>query len=130
MANPPTGQTYAHLVNKLGQEKVDNIIKHVNAYNQGMIAHGIRLHEEQEKRLANIIPRDNLIDGKYYNGYRERGTHVAKWDKKEDCFITINFTMGQYFAEKIKYFLDVIETNLDGFIPYQTIERINVTNND
>ena len=75
--------------------------------------------------VAVMIPKEELVDGGQYNGHRWRNDNVAKWDGFKGVFVTINYTMGEYFIEEIPHFVDVMNTRLDGFIPFEKIEKIN-----
>lgn len=77
------------------------------------------------KMVDNMIPKEELVDGGQYNGHRWRNDNVAKWDSFKGVFVTINYTMGEYFIEEIPHFVDVIDTKFDGFIPFKKIEKIN-----
>lgn len=82
--------------------------------------------EEQKKYLEELtnkmIPKEKLEDGAYYNGVRFRGAHVAMWDEKLKLFRCINYTMGDFFLEKLNHFADEINTKTDGFAPLEKIE--------
>jgi len=111
------------LVDMLGEEKANLIFKQVE--NQAKLN---EIHEkakkDEEARMVNaMIDKGYLIGGEYYSGHRFRGKHVAMWDAQEGCFLTINFTMGSFFVEKLPYFGDVAHTNQDGFIPFDKIEK-------
>jgi len=45
------------------------------------------------------------------------------WDADKKIFLTINFTMGNFFLEELQHFEDVAETRIDGFIPFIEIEK-------
>jgi hypothetical protein len=50
------------------------------------------------------------------------------WDGEKKVFLTINYTMGNFYVEEIKHFEDVAETRIDGFIPFEKIIKINLDN--
>lgn len=80
-------------------------------------------YEEKLKDLVNkMLKKEEMEDGAYYLGHRFRGDAIAKWDKKLNRFICINWTMGDFFAEKLEHFQDVWNTRLDGFAPMKKIE--------
>lgn len=111
-----------NLLNMLGQEKYDNFMKHMEDSKKRQEEDEKREKDRVERMTKAMIDKGYLISGEYYSGYRFRGKHVAMWDGKKGCFQTINFTMGQFYVEELPYFGDVIETNQDGFLPFDKIE--------
>jgi len=71
-----------------------------------------------------LILKSELKKGFYYTGTC-RNTRVAQWNG--DNFIFINYQFTQPYIETIKYYGDVINVNIDGFIP---IMEINVEYED
>lgn len=114
---------YDKMVEKLGKTKADNIVKLIQ--NQEVENANRMLKDAllQKKRLEKIIPKAELIGGEYYTGFRYRGKHVAMWDVKKGVFLTINYQFG-FFLEELPYFLDVIDTNFDGFMPFAIVKEI------
>jgi hypothetical protein len=76
--------------------------------------------------IKEMIAKKDLIGGEYYNGHRWRGKHVAMWDAEKGVFLTLNYTMGNFFIEELQHFEDVAETRIDGFIPFKQIKKIDV----
>jgi hypothetical protein len=115
---------YIKLVDKLGKEKADKIKQAIEADTEQKRLDGIKEHERLERMLNAMIPKKDMKDCQYYNGHRWRGKHVAMWDANKGLFLTINFTMGDFFLEELKHFEDVAETRIDGFIPFEEINKI------
>lgn len=68
-----------------------------------------------------MIAKKDLKPGMYYKGIC-RGTYVAFWCERLDCFIHIDWNMGGGpYTEKIKHIEDVKETRTDGFVPVEEI---------
>jgi len=80
-------------------------------------------YAELKKMVNRMIPKKDLKGGIYYNGHRWRGKHVAMWDADKKVFLTINYTMGNFYVEELQHFEDVAETRIDGFIPFKEIEK-------
>lgn len=114
---------YNKLVGLIGKEKADevkeNFIKHKEEQKRQREKEEVELKEMVDK----MIPKADLKDGAYYNGHRWRGKHVAMWDADKKVFLTINYTMGNFFLEELQHFEDVAETRIDGFIPFIQIEK-------
>lgn len=109
------------LIGKFGEEKALKIIDALERDNEKRRLEGIAVHEHLERMINVMIPKDDLIDGHHYNGHRWRGNHVAMWDADAGLFKTINYTIGYFYIEDLKYFGDVRETNIDGFLPFEEI---------
>lgn len=115
--------TKVNLVAMLGQEKADHIFKQTEE--------SARLKKEsQEKEKAELdrmvgamIDKSYLIDGQYYSGHRWRGSHVAMWDAQKGEFLSIKYKFGMFSIQSVKHFSDVADTNEDGFIPFDKIEK-------
>jgi hypothetical protein len=116
-------EQYTRLVELIGKEKADEVrenhIKHKEEQKRQKEKEETGLKEMVDK----MIPKAELKDGVYYNGHRWRGKHVAMWDGDKKVFLTINFTMGQFFLEELQHYEDVAETRIDGFIPFIEIEK-------
>lgn len=116
-------EQYARLVELIGKDKADEVrenhIKHKEEQKRQLEKEEAELKEMVDK----MIPKDDLKDGVYYNGHRWRGKHVAMWDGDKKMFLTINFTMGQFFLEELQHYEDVADTRIDGFIPFIEIEK-------
>lgn len=65
-----------------------------------------------------MIEKKDLQNRCYYNG-KCRNTTVAMWLDNE--FIFINFNFSQPYIERVKHISDVINDNIDGFIPVSII---------
>jgi hypothetical protein len=118
-------EQYNKLVDAIGLDKANNI-------REKLLEAELRKKDQiiiEAKKLAEMvdvmIPKEELVDGGQYNGHRWRNDNVAKWDSLKGVFVTINYTMGEYFIEEIPHFVDVMNTRLDGFIPFEKIEKIN-----
>lgn len=114
---------YIFLINKFGKEKADNIKNALLEADKRKIKHHELEAEKLREMVNRMIPKKDLKDGVYYNGHRWRGKHVAMWDADKKIFLTINFTMGNFFLEELQHFEDVAETRIDGFIPFIEIEK-------
>lgn len=116
-------EQYARLVELIGKEKADEVrenhIKHKEKQKRQLEKEEAELKEMVDK----MIPKADLKNGVYYNGHRWRGKHVAMWDGDKKVFLTINFTMGQFFLEELQHYEDVADTRIDGFIPFIEIEK-------
>lgn len=117
---------YDKLVKLLGKEKADKI-------NDIIIKSELDKKQEETQRNEHLIrmmnvmiPKEELIDGAYYNGFRFRAGHVAKWDNNKGLFLCINFTMGEFYLEELPHFIDVATTRLDGFLPFEIIKKIDI----
>ena len=116
-------EKYARLVELIGKEKADEVRESYIKYEEEKKLQGIKEHERLERMLNTMIPKKDLIGGEYYNGHRWRGKHVAMWDAEKKLFLTINYTMGNFYVEELQHFEDVAETRIDGFIPFKEIEK-------
>ena len=114
---------YIILINKFGKEKADNIKNALLEADKRKIKHHELEAEKLREMVNRMIPTKDLKDGVYYNGHRWRGKHVAMWDADKKVFLTINFTMRNFFLEELQHFEDVAETRIDGFIPFFEIEK-------
>ena len=65
-----------------------------------------------------MIEKISLVTGRYYLGTC-RNTKIAMWDGNN--FIFINYNFNQPYIETINYFGDVINKDIDGFIPIDEI---------
>ena len=119
-------EKYVRLVELLGVERADKIREDFNKYEEEQREKGIEEHKRLERMLEKMIPKKDMVNGKYYNGHRFRGKHVAMWDGEKGVFLTINFSMGNFFVEELNHFEDVAETRIDGFIPFEIIKEINI----
>ncbi len=117
-------ETKVNLINMLGEEKANLIFKQTEESAKRNVLAQEREENELKTMIQKMVPRGYLLGGEYYVGHRWRGKHVAMWDSKEGCFLTINYTMGEFFIEKLPYFGDVEKTNRDGFIPFNIIEKV------
>lgn len=117
---------YNKLVELIGKEKADNIKENHIKYEEEKKLQGIKEDERLERMIKTMIPKKDMKDCQYYNGHRWRGQHVAMWDAKKGVFLTINFTMGNFFLEELQHFEDVAETRIDGFIPFEEIKKVEV----
>lgn len=111
------------LVEMLGEEKANLAFKQIEEQAKQTAIRNQAKKDEEARMVNAMIAKAYLIGGEYYSGHRFRGKHVAMWDAQEGCFLTINFTMGSFFVEKLPYFGDVAHTNQDGFIPFDKIEK-------
>jgi hypothetical protein len=120
---------YNHLAGTYGIEKLHRILDTVV---KGRANNKI-LEEKQTQRmldrLAKMLPKNALINGAYYVGYRDRGrarfTHVAMWDGDADTFLFFRHMMGGgYDIEKLEYWGEDPNRHFDAFIPYKIIDKI------
>ena len=111
------------LVDMLGEEKANLIFKQVEDQAKQNEIQEKKKKDEEARMINAMIDKGYLIGGEYYSGHRFRGKHVAMWDAQEGCFLTLNYTMGAFFVERLPYFGDVAHTNQDGFIPFDRIEK-------
>jgi hypothetical protein len=116
-------EKYARLVELIGKDKADEVRESYAKYEEEKKLQGIKEHERLECMLNAMIPKQDMVGGQYYNGHRWRGKHVAMWDADKKVFLTINYTMGNFFVEELQHFEDVVETRIDGFIPFKEIEK-------
>ena len=114
---------YNKLVEFIGKEKADAVKENFIKHKEEMKLHQKREEAELKEMVNKMIPKKDLKDGTYYNGHRWRGKHVAMWNADKKVFLTINFTMGNFFLEELQHFEDVAETRIDGFIPFIEIEK-------
>ena len=117
---------YIKLVEKLGEEKADKIKLAIEADTERKRLDGIKEHENLERMINAMIPKEKMEDCVYYTGHRWRGQHVAMWDTNKSVFLCINFTMGNFFLEELNHFEDVANTRIDGFIPFERITKIEI----
>jgi len=116
-------EQYARLVELIGKEKADEVRENHDKYKEEQKRQQKREEAELKEMVDKMIPKADLKDGVYYNGHRWRGKHVAMWDGDKKVFLTINFTMGQFFLEELNHYEDVVDTRIDGFIPFIEIEK-------
>lgn len=114
---------YNKLVGLIGKEKADEVKENFIKHKEDMKLQQEKEAAELKEMVDKMIPKDDLKDGAYYNGHRWRGKHVAMWDADKKVFLTINYTMGNFFLEELQHFEDVAETRIDGFIPFIQIEK-------
>jgi hypothetical protein len=119
-------EKYARLVELIGKEKADEVRESHAKYEEEKKAQGIKEHKRLERMVNAMIPKKDLIGGEYYNGHRWRGKHVAMWDAEKKMFLTINYTMGGFYVEELNHFEDVAETRIDGFIPFEIINKFEI----
>lgn len=119
-------EKYARLVELIGKEKADEVRESHAKYEEEKKAQGIKEHKRLERMVNAMIPKKDLIGGQYYNGHRWRGKHVAMWDAEKKMFLTINYTMGGFYVEELNHFEDVAETRIDGFIPFEIINKFEI----
>jgi hypothetical protein len=119
-------EKYARLVELIGKEKADEVRESLIKYQEEVRLQDIKEHERLERMLNAMIPKQDMVGGQYYNGHRWRGKHVAMWDAEKKVFLTLNYTMGNFFIEELQHFEDVAETRIDGFIPFKQIKKIEV----
>lgn len=112
------------LIARFGIDKAIKIINAIEESNKKYELAGIAVHERFERMIFEMMPKDKLEDGAWYIGHRERGSHVAQWDEKKQLFNTINFTIGQHYLEEINHLSDELNTNIDGFMPFEKINPI------
>jgi hypothetical protein len=117
---------YNKLVQLIGKEKADTVKENHIKYEEDKKRQQKKEEAELKEMVDRMIPKKDLEDGGYYNGHRWRGQHVAMWDGKKGLFLTINFTMGNFFLEELQHFEDVATTRLDGFIPFIEIEKFTI----
>jgi uncharacterized protein (DUF433 family) len=65
-----------------------------------------RTHDEFTGRP--ILPRDRLVNGRYYKGRCQNAT-IARWNADENCFYHGREKFGRIYIETIKYPTDVVE---------------------
>ncbi len=119
-------ENYDKLVYLIGEERADAVRESHIKYEEEKKLQGIKEHERLERMLNAMIPKQDMVGGQYYNGHRWRGKHVAMWDAEKKVFLTLNYTMGNFFIEELQHFEDVAETRIDGFIPFKQIKKIEV----
>jgi len=117
---------YDKLVTLIGKEKADAVKENFEKHKEELRLQGIKEHERLERMVNAMIPKKDMVGGEYYNGHRWRGKHVAMWDAEKKVFLTINYTMGNFYVEEVQHFEDVAETRIDGFIPFEKINQINL----
>jgi hypothetical protein len=119
-------EKYARLVELIGKEKADEVRESLIKYQEEVRLQDIKEHERLERMIKEMVAKKDLIGGEYYNGHRWRGKHVAMWDAEKKVFLTLNYTMGNFYVEELQHFEDVAETRIDGFIPFKQIKKIEV----
>ena len=117
---------YNKLVELIGKEKADAVKENHIKYEEEKKLEQKREADKLKAMVDRMIPKNDMKDCQYYNGHRWRGQHVAMWDAKKGVFLTINFTMGNFFLEELQHFEDVAETRIDGFIPFEEIKKLEV----
>ena len=116
-------EQYTRLVELIGKDKADEVRENLIKHKEEQKVQKQKDAAELEEMVDRMIPKKDLIGGVYYNGHRWRGKHVAMWDAEKEAFLTINFTMGNFFLEELQHYEDVAETRIDGFIPFIEIEK-------
>jgi hypothetical protein len=119
-------EQYTRLVELIGVEKADEVRLSFIKHEEQKKHQKEKESNELKKMINRMIPKKDLKGGIYYNGYRWRGKHVAMWDADKKVFLTINFTVGNFFLEELQHYEDVVETRIDGFIPFKEIKKINI----
>ena len=107
---------------RFNKEKINNILENLK---EEYIKREERKEKEKkylEELINKMIPKEKLEDGAYYKGVRFRGGNIAMWDKEKQIFRCINYTMGDFFLEKLNHFEDVKDTYIDGFAPLEKIK--------
>lgn len=117
---------YNKLVELIGKEKADAVKENHIKYEEEKKLEQKREADKLKAMVDRMIRKKDMKDCQYYNGHRWRGQHVAMWDEKKGLFLTINFTMGNFFLEELQHFEDVAETRIDGFIPFDEIKKVDV----
>lgn len=116
-------ETKVNLIAMLGEEKAQHIFKQTEDSARLKKESQEKEKAELDRMVSAMIDKSYLIDGQYYNGHRWRGSHVAMWDADRGVFLSIRFKMGQFDIQTVPYFGDVADTNQDGFIPFDKIEK-------
>lgn len=70
-----------------------------------------------------MIPKNEMKQG-WYKGFC-RNNYMAYWDEKEQLFYYLTFAFT-YHKDTIEHFEDVKDKGLDGFVPVERIEPINL----
>lgn len=116
-------EQYNKLTELIGKDKADEVRENLIKHKEEKKRQKQKDADELEEMVDRMIPKKDLIGGVYYNGHRWRGKHVAMWDADKEAFLTINYTMGNFFLEELQHYEDVAETRIDGFIPFIEIEK-------
>jgi len=116
-------EQYNKLTELIGKDKADEVKENLIKHKEEKKRQKQKDAAELEEMVDRMIPKKDLIGGVYYNGHRWRGKHVAMWDAEKEAFLTINYTMGNFFLEELQHYEDVDETRIDGFIPFIEIEK-------
>ena len=116
-------EQYNKLTELIGKDKADEVRENLIKHKEEKKRQKQKDAAELEEMVDRMIAKKDLIGGVYYNGHRWRGKHVAMWDAEKEAFLTINFTMGNFFLEELQHYEDVAETRIDGFIPFIEIEK-------
>lgn len=119
-------EQYTRLVELIGVEKADEVRLSFIKHEEQMKHQKEKEANELKKMVNRMIPKKDLKDGIFYNGHRWRGKHVAMWNDDKKVFLTINFTVGNFFLEELQHYEDVIESRIDGFIPFKEIKKMNI----
>jgi len=115
-------EVYDKLVQKLGEEKANDVRKVMDQANAQRKKIEKWNRERDKKLLAIAITKEDLEDCEYYQGLRFRGHGIAQWDAKLGMFIIIAYEWGLPVIEKLEHFADVVDIRYDGFVP---IEKLN-----
>lgn len=67
------------------------------------------------------IPKSEMEAGAWYTGWC-RNTMVAKWDGDKEMFVHIGYSFD-YQLNWIDHFDDVIDSGIDGFVPFEKLEN-------
>jgi hypothetical protein len=116
-------EQYNKLTELIGKDKADEVRENLIKHKEEKKRQKQKDAAELEEMVDRMIAKKDLIGGVYYNGHRWRGKHVAMWDAEKEAFLTINYTMGNFFLEELQHYEDVAETRIDGFIPFIEIEK-------
>lgn len=116
-------EQYNKLTELIGKDKADEVRENLIKHKEEKKVQKQKDAAELEEMVDRMIPKTDLKGGVYYNGHRWRGKHVAMWDAEKEAFLTINYTMGNFFLEELQHYEDVAETRIDGFIPFIEIEK-------
>ena len=68
-----------------------------------------------------MIPKNEMVDGKWYRGIC-RNAYMAQWDYKKQEFVYIRFKFD-FMMDRIQHFEDA-KDGQDGFIPVEWVERL------
>lgn len=116
-------EVYDKLVQKLGEEKANNVRKVMDQANERRKKIE-KWNEERDKKLLEIaIKKEDLEDCEYYQGLRFRGHGIAQWDANLGMFIIIAYEWKVPVIEKLEHFADVANIRYDGFVPIEKLDK-------